>query len=142
MEKEKHKTISVESIDKVLKYLSIFDKKGYSFSTWESGKTKNGISDFPFCNYSREVNEFQHVLYEEGFIIDFDWPNWQDKAEQFYSNPKLLKTADLDILQKLLTTHIRKDRLCEGHLDCVLKDGHITAILRQLKEIRKETASG
>ena len=120
----------------MLKYLSIFEKEGYSFSTWEGGKTEDGITEFPFCNYSREVNEFQRVLYGESFIINFDWPQWQDKAEQFYSKPELLNTADMLTLQKLLTTHIRKDRFCEGHLACVLKDGHITAILRQLKQIK------
>jgi len=121
MEKEKQKTISVESIDKVLKYHSIFEKKEYR---------------------SKEVSEFVKTLYEEDFIISFGWGDWQSQAEQFCSNPELLKTADIGILQKLLTTHIRKDRFCEGHLDCVLKDGHITAILRQLKEIRKKITDG
>ena len=121
MEKEKQKTIPVESIDKVLKYLSIFEKKEYR---------------------SKEVSEFVETLYEEGFIISFDWGGWQSQAEQFCSNPELLNTADMITLQKLLTTHVRKDRFCEGHLACVLKEGHITAILRQLKKIQKETASG
>ena len=118
MKKEKQKTISVESIDKVLKYLSIFEKKEYR---------------------NKEVNEFVETLYEEGFIIPFDWPDWQSQAEQFYSKPELLNDADIVTLQKLFTTHVRKDRFCEGHLNCVLEDGHITAILRQLKDIRKKT---
>lgn len=121
MEKEKQKTIPVESIDKVLKYLSIFEKKEYR---------------------SKEVSEFVETLYEEDFIISFGWGDWQSQAEQFHSKPELLNDADMVTLQKLFTTHVRKDRFCEGHLDCVLKDGHITAILRQLKDIRKETASG
>ena len=43
-----------------------------------------------------------------------------------------LASADLLTLRKLLTTHIRADRFTEGHLE----SGHITAILRQLKQIR------
>jgi hypothetical protein len=75
-------------------------------------------------------------LYEEGFIIDFDWPKWQDQAEQYYSKPELLKTADIVTVQKLLTTHIRKERFCDVHLACMIKNRHISAILHRLKDIR------
>jgi hypothetical protein len=57
--------LTCKNIDAVLKFLPVFDKKGYSFSTWESGKTENGVMSLPFCNYSREVNEFVNTLYEE-----------------------------------------------------------------------------
>jgi len=121
MEKGRQKIISVESIDKVLKYLPIFEKQEYR---------------------GKEVSKFVETLYEEDFIISFDWGDWQSQAEQFYSKPELLDDADMIILQKLLTTHVRKARFCEGHLDCILKDGHITAILRQLKDIRKKITDG
>ena len=136
MAKKLQKTITAESIDKVLKFLPVFEKKGYSFSKWEGGKTENGISSFPFCSYNKEVSVFQHILYEEGFIVDFDWPNWQEEAERYYQQPKLLDQADLETICRLLTTHVRKDRFCEGHLACMLRDGHIAAILHRLKEIR------
>ena len=44
--------------------------------------------------------------------------------------------TDVLSLCKLLTTHVRTDRITEGHLANVLESGHITAILRRLKQIR------
>ena len=136
MRNKGQKTVTVEGIDKVLKFLPIFEKEGYSFCEWKNGEEENGVSTFPHCSYSKEVCEFEGTLYEEGFIINFDWGKWQEQAKLCYSKPGLLNTADIITLQKLLTTHIRKDRFCEGHLAGVLEDGHIVKILLRLKDIR------
>jgi len=50
----------------------------------------------------------------------------------------LLEEADLETLRKLLTTHVRKDRFCEGHLDYMFECGHITAILERLQQLEIE----
>ena len=139
MEKEQQKTITVESIDKLLKFLPIFEQEGYEFSNWNFPEpSEDGVNYFPHCDYSKEVDRFVKVLYEEGFIISFDWTKWQDEAQKYCLEPEKWKTADLATIQKLLTTHVRKDRFCEGHLAAMLKDGHIVAILKRLKEIREE----
>jgi hypothetical protein len=52
------------------------------------------------------------------------------------SKPGALETANLLTLRKLLTVHVRKDRFVEGHLARMLECGHITAILRRLREVR------
>lgn len=131
--------LTKKNIDAVLKFLPIFQPKEFTPGEWdETHEYKKGILSFPAYNYNIKVDEFVETLYEEGFIIDFEWSRWQDQAEQFYSNPELLKTADIGILQKLLTTHILKERFCDGHLACMLRNGHIATILHKLKEIRKK----
>lgn len=131
--------LTYKNIDAVLKYLPVFRQKDFMAGEWsEKNELEEGVFSFPVYNCNEQVNVFVKTLHKEGFIIDFDWPNWQDEAERFYSNPELLKTSDIGILQKLLTTHIRKERFCEGHLACMLSDGHICAILNRLKEVRKE----
>jgi len=130
--------LTKKNIDVVLKFLPIFQQKEFAPGEWaETHESKKGILSFPAYNYNEKVDEFVETLYEEGFIIDFDWPRWQDQAGEFYSNPELLKTADMLTVQRLLTTHIRKERFCDGHLACMLRNGHISAILHRLKEIRK-----
>jgi len=136
------KPISIQSIDKVLRFLPIFEQSGYEFFKWGDGSFyfEDGSNVFPAPIYSADVDEFVETLYEEGFIICFDWIKWQDEAEQLFLDPNALKTAGVETLQKLLTTHIRKDRFCEGHLAGMLSEHHITAILRRLSEIRDEMA--
>ena len=136
---KKKKDITIQSINKLLKFLPIFEKEGYELSKWKFPESsEDGVAYFPRCDYSEEVSEFEKTLYEEGFIVSFDWVKWQDEAEKYCLEPERLKTACLTTLQKLLTTHVRKERFCEGHLAVMLKDRHITEILRRLKGIRKE----
>ncbi len=90
------------------------------------------------CVTSKEVQDFISTLYEEGFVSFSNWPEWQSEADKYYSNSEMIKTVDLETIVKLFTTHIRKERFCEGHLDNMFKSGHITAILRRLRDVRGE----
>ena len=133
--------LTKKNIDAVLKFLPIFHQKEFVHDEWsETNESEEGIFSFHAYNYNQKVDEFIKTLYKEYFIIDFDWPSWQDQAEQLCSNTELIKTADIFTIQKLLTTHIRKERFCNGHLACMLRDGNILAILQRLKEIRKKMA--
>jgi len=133
------KPITGHSIDKVLKFLPILEQEGYKFCEWDNvTKSEDDVLCIPSCNYNKEVIRFEKALYEEGFIIPFNWSKWQDEANRFVSDHNAIKTADLETLQKLLTTHIRKERFCEGHLAAMLRENHITAILQRLKKIREE----
>jgi hypothetical protein len=91
--------------------------------------------------YTREVYEFERTLYRAGFIVQFDWSRWEPEAFRYYDDPSLLETADCGVLRRLLTFHIRKNVLCEGHLATMLRDGEIQAILRRLVTLAGETAA-
>ena len=82
--------------------------------------------------YTREVYEFERTLYREGFIVRFDWSRWEPEAFRYYRDPSLLETADCAVLRRLLTFHIRKNVICEGHLAGMLREGQVQAILRRL----------
>ena len=92
--------------------------------------------------YTREVYEFERTLYHSGFIIRFDWPRWEPDAFRFYRDQSLLETADCGVLRRLLTFHIRKNVVCEGHLAGMLRDGQVQAILRRLAALVGETSDG
>lgn len=111
----------------VLRYLPIFDQAGFRPGEWvdEAGT-------LPFFHYSSEAAEFIQALYSAGVVVDFDWPEWQPEAERLTLDHAALSTADLLTLRKLLTTHVRKDRFCEGHLASVLGSGHIASVLRRI----------
>lgn len=54
--------------------------------------------------------------------------NWQNEAQHFVQHPELLNNADISTLQKLLTTHVRKERFCSGNLAQMIDNGHLQAI--------------
>ncbi|MGZ4847624.1 MAG: DUF6508 domain-containing protein [Halobacteriota archaeon] len=84
---------------------------------------------------SPDANAFYKALYDNGWITPFDWPSWQDEAVRYVNDEILLDQADAETLRELLTTHVRKDRFCEGHLGSMFESGHIIAILQRLQKL-------
>ncbi|MCB9831084.1 MAG: ADP-ribosylglycohydrolase family protein [Planctomycetes bacterium] len=88
-----------------------------------------------FIDYRDEVREFEQLLYRDGWIVDFDWPSFQEQAERLTRDESLLAGADTETLRRLLITHFRKERFCEGHLHDLIRSGALAAILRRLREL-------
>jgi hypothetical protein len=120
-----------DQLDAVLAFLPIFERPGYTFGEWI---TQEG--QLPYFDYSADVLAFEKALYNQGIIFAFDWPAWGEEVKRYQSDAQALQRADLLALRKLLTAHVRADRFVEGHLASVLESGHITAILRRLRQIR------
>jgi hypothetical protein len=66
------------------------------------------------------------------------WAGWRDEAMRFVEDARALKDADELTLRRLLTAHARAERFSEGHFIEMFRSGHITAILRRLKELNEE----
>ncbi len=128
---EKPPDISNQDLDAILKYLQVFGEPSFS-----SGVLKQEPGYLPYYQYDSRVDSFVHDLHEHGFIFSFDWPSWQEEAIRLFENPETIAHADLITIQKMFTTHVRKDRFCEGHLAAMIESGHMTAILQRLKQIR------
>lgn len=122
--------IEIEQLDIILKFLHIFSQEGYKFGEWVAEP-----GHFPYFSYNPDVEAFIVAVHRASLL--FDWTSWSDEARRYQAHPDALARADLLTLCKLLTTHVRADRFNEGHLATVLESGHITAILRRLKEIRE-----
>jgi hypothetical protein len=83
--------------------------------------------------------EFYQVLYDTGWIApEFDWVGWQVAAWRYVESPCRVETADAGTFRKLLTTHVRSDRFCEGHPTALFENGHVSGLLRRLRVIRAE----
>lgn len=125
--------ITVEQIDAVLPFLEVFETPGFS-----PGEMHIEEGRFPWFEESEDVIRFVEEVYENNLFVQFDWSSWQEEAEKYFESPEGLSSANLDTIRKLLTTHVRKDRFCEGHLAAMFESGHIVAILRRLQDIRRE----
>ena len=124
--------ITNNQIDAILPFLDRFKADGFTVGTWN-----NPTDQMPWFSFDEAVSEFQQVLYENGWIASsFEWPDWQETAQEFVETPAKIEAADTRTIQKLLTTHIRKERFCEGHLAAMFENRHIMALLLRLKQIR------
>ena len=130
-------SVTRKQIDSILLFLDRFEEAGFSAGNWNY---KPG--QMPWFNFDESVKEFYQVLYDNNWVMpEFGWTEWQDAAKEYVKSSDKIASADVVTVQKLFTTHVRKDRFCEGHLASMFKNGHILALLRRLKEIR-EVMSG
>ena len=128
--------ITVEGLDRVLAYLPVFERQ-----PGELYEVNLDVSLLNPYSYAPEVDQFIQALYQEGLVIQFDWTIWQQQAEEFINHPERVKTADLVTIQKLLTTHVRAERFCSGHLAHTIQTGPLLVILNRLAEIRSHMAT-
>lgn len=125
--------ITPEQIDALLPYLELFEDPQFSAGQWE----EIAPGHLPMFSFDPSVLQFIQTLYEHGWVApDFDWGEWQDTAHNYHESRELIESADAVTIQKLLTTHTRADRFCEGHLAAKFSNGHMVSLLRRLREIR------
>lgn len=124
--------ITSQQIDAIIPFLERFEADGFTVGIWNSPP-----GQMPWFSFDESVSEFQQVLYDNGWIdSSFKWPDWQETAQEFVASPAKIESADARTIQKLLTTHVRKERFCEGNFAAMFENGHIVALLKRLKSIR------
>ena len=103
---------------------------------WKGGEPAgHGVITMPYPVYDGSVDELVQALYDHGFVQNFDWPSW-DEAQAYVKQPELVAEANLETCVKLLTTHVRTEKFCDGHLAEMIASGHILAVLNRLDELR------
>lgn len=132
-------------IDALLQFLPVFEREGF-VACWERSLPP-GMELSPLdldlaWEYAPELTAFAQAVYDEGFLYNFPWPEWQEQAEWYVNEPHRLEQADLLDICRLLTTHVRKERFCSGHLPEMVECGHISQVLRRLQTIRQAEGSG
>ena len=126
--------VTPSKIDALMPFLKKFEECGFADST-----PRTDATIFPDIKFEDTVNRFTRALYQNDWIAsDFNWTKWQETAQRYVECRDMVGSADTLTIQKLLTTHVRKDRFCEGHLASLIKNGHILGLLLRLKELRLE----
>ena len=130
--------VTPSKIDALMPFLKKFEECGFADST-----PRTDATIFPDIKFEDTVNRFTRALYQNDWIAsDFNWTKWQETAQRYVECRDMVGSADTLTIQKLLTTHVRKDRFCEGHLASLIKNGHILGLLLRLKELRLEMNPG
>ncbi|WP_017302299.1 O-acetyl-ADP-ribose deacetylase [Nodosilinea nodulosa] len=125
--------ITPNGLDRILAFMPIFERTPSSLY-----EVRPDLSMMDPYFYAPEFNQFIKGLYRENLVIDFNWVAWKDEAAKYLENPRQIESADLETLQKLITTHVRADRFNSGHLAQMVENGHILAILKRLAAIRRQ----
>jgi len=63
------------------------------------------------------------------------WPDRRQKLCALGPIKYRSREADLQTVRRLLTTRVRKERFCEGHLAGLCESGHIVSVLKRLKQL-------
>jgi hypothetical protein len=110
-----------ESIHRMLAFLPRF----------ESGEFRDVHSHYLQAGKdSRLVDELISEVYQSGFVLPFNWTDW-DWRQALAS----LDHSDLNVVRKLLTSFVRGDRFSGGALAGLCANGTVAAVLRRLKAL-------
>lgn len=122
--------MKASQIDAILPFLEPLAAPGFSprESIIEPGQA-------PSFSEAPAVTGLRDALYAHGWVDgNFNWPDWQEAAQEFVG-PGRVAGADVRTIRQLFTTHLRKDRFCEGHFADMIARGHIIELLQRLQEI-------
>lgn len=79
--------------------------------------------------------DFFTQLNLSGLVEPFDYNAWLAGQEIQIDSGELIAGADLELLSKLVTTHIRLDRFIGGHLEQLMQDGYFLKVLNRIREL-------
>lgn len=124
-----------DDVRAVLSFLPALASPDFDTGKVHCERLADGAMTMPMHVHGPELDGFIDALHQHGFIRPFDWTAWQAHAQRYVNDSTLLQEADMETICKLLTTHVRKDRFCDGHFADMVECGHVTAILRRLKHL-------
>lgn len=130
--------ISTRRMDRLLEFLPEFTSPDTVYATGGSAE-KTGPKEFmiSFPSPSDRVIEFIEVTHREEFVQSFDWMAWSEEHRDAIAADAVFDDADLELLIRVITTHVRADRFAEGHLTNMLESGTIGRILLRLQVLRR-----
>lgn len=121
-----YETPSRENFEAVLTYRTILD--GTSFLRGY----ENEIAETGTCP---PIDTFVRQLYSNNWLINTRWQGWADEATAYFEQPSLLTLADTQSLRRILTVHVRIDRMMPGEIADLIRRGYMLSILNRISEI-------
>lgn len=122
---------TAEQVAAVLGFLPTFERVDFIAARPADPVPGQWVGDI----WSDELGAFHRAVYDNGFVFGFDWSSWQETARRYVEDPSALVSADIQVIRRLITLHVRKERFCEGHLPDMVACGHMAAVLRRLAEL-------
>lgn len=137
---ERFEPLADRAVDPLVGFLPTF-----ADPTFAPGVERGGLDDgsgviaWPWFDYAPEVHAFEQLLYRDGWIVAFDWSEWQDEGRALVEGDGI-ESADLDDLRRLLTVIFRKERFNDGTVAVAFRDGTMMRILRRAAQLRDDAS--
>ena len=139
VEEPNPETVPRSGIDRVLAFTRHFQiTETCSGKGPKIKRTREGGFTINPATLSKTAQDFVKACYEANLVQPLDWRIWSEEHGRDLKSETFIGSADLSTIIKMLTTHIRADRFCEGHILSAMKDGTILRILRRLEEISSQ----
>ena len=125
-------------IDALLGFIPAIEAGGEGWTgEWKGGdRLPSGVIQMPWFDYSPLLLKFMSACYEHGWVVPgLTWVA-NDTLYAMKDDPTILEDVDLEMIRRLLTTHLRAERTNDGHVAGVAESGHLLAILRRLAVLR------
>lgn len=123
-------TLTLEDIESVTKWLPQLQETAKA----DPVHGPHGSDAHPLLGLRHSLFALAEKVMEGG--SEFNWPEWQAIARLYLEGASSVESATLETCVRLLITHIRKDRFCEGYFMAVVKTGHVLRVLTRLESIR------
>lgn len=110
-----------------------------SVCRWVSSKkTQDGSITMPYPVYEDRLMQFAECFSQSSFV-DFNYRNTCKikGAASPSSFQSWAETADLELIQAMLTYCIRNERFCDGAWAAAVGDGTFLALLRRLRDLHQ-----
>lgn len=87
--------------------------------------------------WDKEATAFHKMVYEQEWVVDFDWTGWVETKEfkKMMDSQNGIETATPVQLAKLITALVRKERFCEGTLSEAATSGLLERITRRASQL-------
>jgi hypothetical protein len=133
--RSERKAATPEQIEKLLRFLPLFDKPGRAFvEKWHHNeKTPDGTMMFPFPDYSPDVKNFFRLAAQACWS---DLKYEPTVAGAMLRDEDAIGRATMAQIRTMLTYCVRGERFCDGHWEAVLESGRVVALLRRLELLR------
>ena len=117
-----------ENFEAVLAYRGLLDGaailKGYEEEIQETGTCP-------------PVNAFVRMLYDNNWLINTRWQGWADETTAFFEKPSLLCVAETETIRRILTVHVRIDRMMPGEIADIINKGYMLSIVNRIEELHE-----
>lgn len=102
----------------------------------EVEEVEPGVFAMPAIHEPAALLDFHEGLHKHGLVIDFDWAAWEEGRRAADDPDRIRDLSPADCV-KLLTAYARSDRFCDGAFSSALDKGHLTGILKRMREHRR-----
>lgn len=111
-----------------------------SAGRWAGQKGSGTVDDpltMPYFDASDLLNRFVDMVYNAGWIQDFDWMEWSrgSEARRLMRDSKALSDATVDQIANVITTLVRADRFSEGTLARSFETGTLRALAERAEAL-------